>query len=66
MDIHTAAKYMAQGYRIRRPDMSGLANDWIDAAGLHGIPFRLEDLMADDWEIITEGIVKDFPLTYSN
>jgi hypothetical protein len=25
-----------------------------------------DDLLADDWELITEGVIKDFPLTYSD
>lgn len=30
------------------------------------ITFVLRDLLADDWEVITEGVVKDFPLTYAD
>lgn len=75
MDIHTAAKYMKHGYRIRRSSwvsspyiyqMSGV----IMSGGRSGPDFLsnliLEDLIADDWELITEGIIKDFPLTYQD
>ena len=66
MDIQTAAKYAQEGYRITRtswgPDV------WISADTLrrHPVDFSLDDLLADDWQIITDGIVRDFPITYSD
>jgi hypothetical protein len=27
---------------------------------------QISDLLATDWELITEGIIKDFPVTYSD
>lgn len=30
------------------------------------LSLSVDDLLADDWEVITEGIVKDFPITYSD
>ncbi len=81
MDIHTAAKYMQHGYRVRRSSWEqggfiyddryfishvSLVNDGLDGKR----PFESdwmpesEDLVADDWELITEGIVSHFPVTY--
>lgn len=73
MNISTAAKYMQLGYRIRRRAWVALSY----AYNLHGamwgkgkivgeFPLSLSviDLLADDWEVITEGIVKNFPITY--
>jgi hypothetical protein len=79
MDIRTVAIYLRQGYRIRR-SFWALGPPKIYAYEQHEIlwlggtndgevtdcPLTIDDLLADDWEIITEGIVKDFPLTYSD
>ena len=68
MDIYTAAQYMKLGYRITR-------KIWLDAyIGPDNnncddnIYYELEvdDLVATDWEIITEDIVTDFPITYKD
>lgn len=66
MDIHTAAHYMRSGYRIRRTVWD--PKSWIseDLMRRSPITFVLRDLLADDWEVITEGVVKDFPLTYAD
>ena len=78
MDIHTAAKYMKLGYRIKRETEIFTIDSTIIPPVK--VPFTkvivmdentyqllgLEDLLATDWEIITEGIVKDFPITYSD
>ena len=83
MNIHTAAKYMAHGYRVKRADWDSRCylfkeyNDVIRCKTRHLHPDpqpdtyensdwypRLHDMVADDWELILEGIVKDFPLTY--
>lgn len=78
MDIHTAARYMSSGYRIRRLgwstvdyayDFHGrIMGSFTNACtkGDFSLSMSLDDLLADDWEIITEGIIKDFPLTYSD
>jgi hypothetical protein len=60
MDIQTAAKYADVGYRIKRASWD--LNEWISEEILrrHPISFTLPDLLANDWEIITVGIVKDF------
>jgi hypothetical protein len=60
MDIATAAKYMKLGYRIKRADWPDFL--YGDKSGNYSI----DDLLADDWEIITRGIIKDFPITYSD
>lgn len=64
MDIKTAAQYMKLGYRIRRSDWQHIS--WISPENMVFIKLSMDDLLADDWEIITDGIVKDFPLTYSD
>jgi hypothetical protein len=72
MDIHTAARYMRHGYRIRRssfPERSYLYNKddmlWeFSVAGHLPTYLLLEDLLATDWELITEGVVGHFPVTY--
>jgi len=77
MDIHTAAQYMRHGYRVRRPIEIYTIDSTIDPP--IKVPFTkvvemsentlqlfdLEDLLATDWELITEGIIKHFPVTYS-
>lgn len=75
MDIHTAAQYMQHGYRIRRPSRPDLSflycqGDalWELSTTVGHLPtyLLLEDLLATDWELITEGIVKYFPITYED
>lgn len=70
MDFVTACKYAILGYRIRRENWDGGY-----AQGTHkfdklrdgyGDELTLDDFLADDWELITEGIVKYFPITYSD
>jgi hypothetical protein len=62
MDIHLAAKYMNLGYRIRRPDWN--ANMFLDSYSMIFKKLVLAELLAEDWEVITQGIIKDFPITY--
>ena len=64
MDIHTAAGYMKHGYRVRRPGWKHTYD--LDMHVLVFVKLSLEDLLATDWELITEGIIKDFPVTYSD
>lgn len=64
MDIHTAAQYMQHGYRIRRTGWQHL--DWISPENFVFIKLQLEDLLANDWELITDGVVGYFPVTYSD
>lgn len=64
MDIHTAAGYMKHGYRIRRQSWQHIS--WISPENIVFIKLSMDDLLATDWEIITDGIIKDFPLTYSD
>lgn len=74
MDIQTAAKYMVHGYRVRRPSDPDIAylyyhqdRLWAKSLLLGQLPICLlmEDLLADDWELITDGITNHFPLEYS-
>lgn len=60
MNIQTAAQYMKLGYRIKRTTWSDIL--YRDQGGL----YTIEDLLADDWQIITSGIIQDFPITYSD
>lgn len=76
MDIHTAAKYMQHGYRVKRETEIYTIDSTIIPA--IKVPFTkvlsidensyqflgLEDLLATDWELITEGITNHFPVTY--
>ena len=76
MNIQAAAKYLEQGYRIRRKAWAGVMyafitypgehNVWgfTDFAGKFSLSLDVDDLLADDWVVITEGIIKDFPITY--
>lgn len=63
MNIQTAAKYMDLGYRITRPGLVYHPFTW-----LYGDPITLtlEELLADDWEIIKDGIVEEFPVLYED
>lgn len=74
MNIQTAAKYMQHGYRVRRPSDPDIAylyyhqdRLWAHSLFLGTLPICLlmEDILADDWELITDGIVSHFPLEYS-
>jgi hypothetical protein len=72
MDIHTAAGYMKHGYRIKRPvwksvdyiyDFHGrIMGSFSNSCtkGEFSLSLDLQDLLADDWELILEGIVNDF------
>lgn len=78
MDIHTAAQYMRHGYRVRRqieiytidstidPPIKVPFTQVIEMSENTFQLFSLEDLLATDWELVTEGIIKDFPVTYSD
>ena len=58
MDIVTAFIYHKCGYRIRRPTWGRLYY-YTSKSKL-----AAKDVLANDWEIITSGIIKDFPITY--
>lgn len=85
MDIHTAAKYMAHGYRVKRADWDSRIYLFMGYNGgilqrdrcIHPAPTpdtyedgdwypRIHDMVADDWELITEGITTHFPVTYAS
>jgi hypothetical protein len=65
MNIYEVAHYMSQGYRAKR-------HGWNSSSYVESIPgkqvneFHIDDLLANDWEIILDGIVDDkkFPITY--
>ncbi len=61
MDIITAFKYLKCGYRIRREDWA--RNFWI-SPNVYYANMTAEDVLANDWIIITEGITKEFPISY--
>jgi len=63
MNIQLATQYMKLGYRVRRPHWIGY-KFWLDWDELFFIKLSREELLAEDWEIITDGIIKDFPITY--
>lgn len=66
MNIHIAAKYMQLGYRIRRASWTifNSTDPWISWETMTFHKLTKNDLVADDWEIITKGIVKNFPIIY--
>lgn len=60
MDIHTAAHYMKAGYRVRRVAWrQRFHNNWVDQFYVLGFYFHIEDLLANDWEIVFDGIIND-------
>ena len=65
MDFITAVRYAKLGYRIRRPAWA--EEQYIDEDSELDAYRWMDNVLADDWEIITEGIVEHFPvITYSN
>lgn len=66
MDIRTAAHYMSVGYRVRRVAWS--KKNWISERSMrqHPTSFMNYDLLADDWEIITDDVVSYFPIQYAD
>lgn len=63
LDIYSAAHYMKVGYRIRRQSWSHMYLDSNSGSGFF-FKLNLSDLLANDWEVITQGITKYFPITY--
>lgn len=63
MDIYIAAQYMKFGYRIAR---SNWDSSWIEGTNIfQKFPdLELDDLLATDWIVITEGIIQNFPIKY--
>jgi hypothetical protein len=63
MNIQDAARYMELGYRARRQSDVPLifgrygGENWIDDE--HIISLTIDDLLADDWEVVFDGIVND-------
>ncbi len=64
MDIITAFKYRECGYRIRRIVWAPLY--YVFPTTMKYTKLSTKDVLADDWEIITDGIVKEFPIVYSD
>lgn len=78
MDIHTAAGYMKHGYRVKRETEIYTIDSTIVPPVK--VPFTkvlsmddnthqmlsLEDLLATDWELVLEGVIDGFPVTYSD
>lgn len=65
MNIHIAVKYVQQGYKIKRSFWREGESIWLaDGISLNKTSFyikkvkiwipNLEDLLADDWEIVSE------------
>ena len=61
MDIQSAYKYLAAGFRIRRTEW---ARNYFLHNKLHYTNLTQEDVLAEDWEIMTENIIKEYPITY--
>jgi hypothetical protein len=59
MDFVTAVRYLKIGYRIKRAVWS--EERYINAdSELDGYRW-VDNVLADDWEIVTDGIVEEFP-----
>ena len=63
MDIITAFKYRARGYRIRRTAWAGILY-YVEPTTMKYTKLSTQDVLADDWIIILEGIISDFPIIY--
>jgi hypothetical protein len=67
MDIYSVAHYMKAGYRVRRQSWTNIPFlKTQEGYPIHEgiVELSLEDLLANDWEVITDGIVSDFPTIY--
>lgn len=58
MNIFFAAHYLKQGYRITRAcwDVECLSSSDFD----DGVTLDIDDLLANDWKVVLDGIVDDF------
>ena len=65
MDIITAFTYRKCGYRIRRTGWIGSLY-YVDPKTMRHTKLSTEDVLANDWIVITEGIVSDFPIKYKD
>ena len=63
MDIITAYLYLSKGYRIRRPEW---ARSFHIKPDVYYANMRIEDVLANDWEIIFEGIIDNGKITYKD
>jgi hypothetical protein len=63
MDIKTAYHYLSLGYRIRR--LHHPQGFWLSPISYYS-NLTIEDGLANDWEIMTDNIVKQFPITYES
>jgi hypothetical protein len=77
MNFVSAVRYTVQGYRIRRTNWQRNNSSWleklmrffrssspdyIDDSRILGS----DDILAEDWEIIVDGIVSEFPIIYKD
>ena len=65
MDIVTAFRYRECGYRIRRIGWRGSLH-YIHPTRMTYTKLSTEDVLAEDWIILTDGITIQFPITYSD
>jgi hypothetical protein len=64
MDFVTAVRYAKLGYRIRRASWS--PNRYLsEDSEIDGYRW-MDNVLADDWEIITLGVVEYFPIVYAD
>jgi hypothetical protein len=71
---------MRHGYRIRRSSWTNPSYVYHDSVSgqicvfvkaptysiAHALVLSVDELLATDWELIIEGVIKDFPVTYSD
>jgi hypothetical protein len=60
MNIYVASKYIQLGYRIKRTD----GKYFLDQREIQFVKLSLKDLLAEDWEVIVQGIIQEFPIIY--
>jgi hypothetical protein len=61
MDIHSAAFYLQQGYRIKRPEWG---DSYMSCDNMGGGSLSIDELLAKDWELVLEDIISYFPIKY--
>jgi hypothetical protein len=67
MNVIAITHYLSLGYRVRR---SSWQKEYISKTntGTSSTYFGLEieDLLADDWELVKENLVEDLPIRYED
>ena len=67
MNIIAISHYLSLGYRVRRPawQKAYISKDNTGTAGTY-FGLELDDLLADDWELVKENLMQDLPIRYED